>query len=95
MHIGGYNKILDPPQNLGVERCKLEKLFEKVKIIQLFVDIFWDILNKMKDNLGQECVKGELLSFQDKTETIAPDFPGKMTVFSTFDLTFPPACPKI
>ena len=20
-------------------------------------DIFWDILNKMKDNLGQECVK--------------------------------------
>ena len=23
-----------------------------------FFDIFWDILSKMKDNLGQECVKG-------------------------------------
>ena len=35
-----------------------------------FLDIFWDILNKMKDNLGQECVK-ERLSFQGKTGTIA------------------------
>ena len=42
----------------------------------------------MKDNLGQECVKGELLSFQDKIETLAPDLPGKMTVFSSFDPTF-------
>ena len=46
-----------------------------------FFDIFWDILDKMKDNLGQECVKGELLSFQGKNETIPSDFPGKMTVF--------------
>ena len=44
----------------------------------------------MKDNLGQECVKGGLLSFQGKIGTIAPDFPGKMTVFSSFDPTFPP-----
>ena len=29
----------------------------------------------MKDNLGQECVKGGLLFFQDKIETIAPDLP--------------------
>ena len=35
----------------------------------------------MKDSLGQEYVKERLLSFQGKIETIAPDFPGKMTVF--------------
>ena len=44
----------------------------------------------MKDNLGQECVKGGLLSFQGKYGTIAADFPGKMTVFASFDPTFPP-----
>ena len=42
-----------------------------------FFDIFWDILNKMKDNLGQECVKGGLLSFQGKIGTVASDFLGK------------------
>ena len=47
----------------------------------------------MKDNLGQECVKGGLLSFQGKIETIASDFPGKMAVFSSFDPTFPPVPP--
>ena len=31
--------------------------------------------------MGQECVKWELLSFQGKTETIASDLPGKVTVF--------------
>ena len=31
----------------------------------------------MKENLGQERVKKELLSFQGKIGTIAPDFPGK------------------
>ena len=46
-----------------------------------FLHIFWDILNKMKDNLGHECGNGELLSFQGKTGTIAPDLPGKLTVF--------------
>ena len=29
-----------------------------------FFDIFSVILDKMKDNFGQECVKGGLLSFQ-------------------------------
>ena len=38
----------------------------------------------MKDNLGQECVKGVLQSFQGKIETIAHDFFGKMTVFFLF-----------
>ena len=29
------------------------------------------------------------LSFQGENETITPDFPEKMTVFPSFDLTFP------
>ena len=56
-----------------------------------FFDIFLDILHKMKDNLGQKRVKRGLLSFQGKIGTIAPDFPGKITAFSSFDPTFPPA----
>ena len=47
----------------------------------------------MKDNLGQECVKGGLLSFQGKIGTIAPDFPGKMRVFQ-FGPYFS-ACPSL
>ena len=42
----------------------------------------------MKDNLGQECVNGGLLSFLGKTGTIAPDFLGKNDRFSSFDPTF-------
>ena len=38
------------------------------------------------------CKRG-LPSFQGKIETITPDFPGKMTVFSSFDPTFPPVPP--
>ena len=34
----------------------------------------------MIDNSAQEYVKGGLPSFQGKIETIASDFPGKMTV---------------
>ena len=55
-------------------------LLEKCQNCRFF-DIFWDILNKMKDNLSQKCVKKGLLFFQGKIGTIAPDFPGKMTVF--------------
>ena len=36
--------------------ANLGKCWKNVKIIGFF-QIFWDILNKMKDNLGQECVK--------------------------------------
>ena len=62
--------------------------------------IFWDNLNKMKDNLCQECVKGGggggLLSLQGKFEAIVPDFHGKITVFfSSFDPTFHQYLPKI
>ena len=35
----------------------------------------------MKYNLGQECVKLEHLSFQDKIGTIAPDFQGRIAIF--------------
>ena len=49
----------------------------------------------MKGNLGQECVKGGLLSFQGEIVTITPDFPGKMTVFSVLTLRFHLSLPKI
>ena len=50
------------------------------------MDIFWYILDKMKVNWGQECVKEGLLSFQGKIGTIATDFPEKMTVFSVLTI---------
>ena len=68
---------------------KFGKVFKKCQNYRFF-DIFLDILHKMKENLDQEHVKGGLLSFQGKTEKFAPDVPGKMTVFSSFDPTFPP-----
>ena len=66
---------------------------EKMSDLLGFFCIFWDILNKMKDNLCQKCVKGRHLSLQGKFETISPGFPGKMTVFLSFGLTFPPVPP--
>ena len=68
-----YSKILEE------ERCKVGKVFKKCQNYRFF-DIFWDILNKMKDDLGQECVKRASI-LQGKIGTIAPNFPGKMTVF--------------
>ena len=55
--------------------ANLGKCWKNVKIIHF--DTLWEIVNKMKDNLGQECVKGGLLSFQGQTGTIAHDFFGK------------------
>ena len=60
--------------------ANLGNCLKNVKIIG-FLDIFLDILNKMKDNLVQECVKGGLLSFQGKIETIIPAVAGKITIF--------------
>ena len=57
------------------ERCKSGKALKKCQNYRFF-DIFWDILNKIKDNLGKKCVKAGLLSFQGKIGTIVPDFPG-------------------
>ena len=76
------------------EWCKFGKVLEKYQNYRFF-EIFWDILNKMKYNLGQECVKGGLLSFQGKIGTIVPDFPGKMTVFPVLTLLFHLSLPKI
>ena len=69
--------------------ANLGKCWKNVKIIGFF-EIFWDILNKMKDNFGQECVKLGLISFQGKIETIVPDFLGKNGSFYSFDSTFLP-----
>ena len=69
------------------ERCKFEKVSGKCQNY-MFFDIFWDLLNKMKNNLGQECVKEGILSFQGKSGTTAPDFLGKMTVFPVLTLLF-------
>ena len=55
----------------SVKKCQNYRVF----------DIFWDSLDKRKGNVGQECVKFGLLTFQGKIGTIAPDFSGKMTVF--------------
>ena len=52
-------------------------------------------LNKMKDNLGQECVKERFLSFQCKIGRIAPDFIRKMTAFPALTLLFRLSLPKI
>ena len=46
----------------------------------------------MKDNLGQECEKGALLSFQGKIGTIAPDFLENMSFPA---LTLLSACPSL
>ena len=58
--------------------CKFGKMLKKCQNYKFF-DIVWDILNKMTDNLSQECVKGASI-LQRKSGTTAPDFPGKMTV---------------
>ena len=67
---------------------------EKFQNLLLFY-IFWDILNKIKNNLCQKCVKERHLSLQSKFETIAPGFLGKMMVFSSFSLLFHLSLPKI
>ena len=67
----------------------LERIEKMSKFTGFLFYIFWDISNKIKENLCQKCVKGRHLSLQGKFETIALGFPGKMTVFSSFGLTFP------
>ena len=67
------------------ERCKFAKVLEKCQNYRFFYT-FSDILDKMNDNLDQECVKGVLLSFQAKLGPTAADFPGKITVFPVVTL---------
>ena len=45
-------KFTIEPKILADGRCKFVKVFKK-----MFFDIFLDILNKTKENLGQELVK--------------------------------------
>ena len=78
------------------QRCKFGKVYKKCQNYR-FLEIFWDILDKMKDNLGQECVKGVSIlpgQTRSKIRTIAPDLPGNMTVFPSFDL-YLSTCPSL
>ena len=84
---------IHPKIELG-ERCKFGEVLKKCQNYRFF-DIFLDILHKMKENLGQEHVKRELLSFQGKTGTISPAILGEMTVFPVLTLLFHPCLPKI
>ena len=59
------------------ERFKFGKVLKKCQNYRFFKNIFRDILNKMKDNLGVECVKEDILSFQGKIGTTALNFSGK------------------
>ena len=49
--------------------ANLGKCWENVKNIGLS-DIFWNILNKIKDNLSQECVKGGFYPSRAKLEQL-------------------------
>ena len=74
------------------DRCKYGKLFEKCQNYRFF-DIFWDILNKMNNNLGQECIKGGFYPSRAKLKQLSLISLEEMTVFSSFDPTFPPVPP--
>ena len=69
----------------SVGKCQNYRLF----------DIFWDILDKMKDNLDEECVKRAFYPSREKIGTTDPDFPGKMTGFPVLTLLFHLCLPKI
>ena len=67
---------------------EISKVLEKCQNNRFF-DIFWDILNKMKHNLGQECVKGGFYPSRVKLEQLSLISLEKMIV-SQFDPTFSP-----
>ena len=69
------------------------KPFEKCQNYGSF-DIFLDILNKMKDNLGQEYVKGGFYPCRAKLKRLPLISLEKMSVFFfSFDPTFAPVSP--
>ena len=70
----------------------MEKCRKNVNIIGF--DIFWDILNKMKVNLGQECVKGGFYPCRAHWNN-CPGFPWKDDSFSFLTLRFCLSLPKI
>ena len=81
-------KLRIHPKNLGEREVKVLRKCQNYRVFYIFLGI----LHKMKKNLGQR-VKRELLSFWDKTGTIAPDFPGKKA-FCQFCIYFS-ACPSL
>ena len=75
MHIGGMIKFWISP-NFGRGRgANLRKCWKNVKIIGF--SIFWDILDKIKVNLCQECVKGGFYAFKAKLEQLSLISTGK------------------
>ena len=58
-----------------------------------FFDIFWDNLNKIKDNLGKKCVKGGFFPSKAKLEQLSLISLENDSYFQ-FDPTFPPVPPK-
>ena len=59
----------------------------------MFFDIFWDILNKIKNNLGQECVKGGFYRYRAKLKQLSLISLENGSLFSKFDPTFLPVPP--
>ena len=73
------------------------QIWESVEKMSKFTGFFLhflDILNKMKDNLCQKCVKGRHLSLQGKFETIAPGFLKKDDGIFQF-CTYFSTCPSL
>ena len=86
IRMGGMIKFRIYPKIWQGERSKFGKVLEKCQNYR-FLDILWDILDKMKDNLGQECVKrGSILPGQNWNNH--PWFPWKYDSFSSLDPTF-------
>ena len=51
--------------SLGEEEAQIWEVLEKCQNCR-FLDMFWDILKKMKNYLGQECKRGTLYPFRAK-----------------------------
>ena len=67
MCIGEFNQIYDVPQNLGDGEVQICGSVKKCQNHRVFY-IFWDILDKLKGDLSQECVKKGLYFFRAKLE---------------------------
>ena len=71
------------------------QILESVEKMSKFT-VFLHFLGHFKQNEGSfvsEMCKREASISPGKFETISPGFPGKMTVFFSFGLTFPPVPP--
>ena len=82
------------PKIYEEEKCKFGKVLRQCYRLKnyRFFDIFWDILDKMKDNLCQECVKEFFYPFRAKMGQL-PMTSQENDSFSSFDPTFLPVPP--